>query len=154
MHVPSIRMYESLMVFFVCLLLLVGCERESHVKITLLSGPTSGQEVSNTALEIVEGQAMWIRVFAVKKRTIKRKWDVSADARVRSIATIFEVKGADHENEFVVTGVSAGETTFEFNFRGRQVDVDVTVLPREDWEPSVDPYSFGGAGGFAGSVAD
>ncbi len=135
-------------------LTLVGCQKESHVKITLLGSQRSGQEVSNRQLTLVEGQVLHLRVSAVKKRTIKDKWKVSARSNNRSLVTVSEVKGADHTNEFIVAGRSAGTTELEFTFRQRRVVVDVDVTGRDDWEPLATPYSFGGAGGFGGSLSD
>jgi len=105
------------------------------------------QAATNQALELQVGQAMGIHVDAVKKRAIKPKWKVSATSSNTSVVSIGR---ADDKNVFVVAGVAEGTAEIEFSFRNRRVQIPVTVLPREDWEPTAEEFAFGGAGGWGG----
>lgn len=124
-----------------------GCYPERDVQMSMVTTSLDGQSVTRDRIELVEGQAIGIRVHAVKNDKVKDDWSIHATSMNPSIA---EVRRTTKEHVFVVTGSRAGQTEIGFEARDRAVYVDVIVEARPEWEPTADEFAFGGAGGFGG----
>lgn len=135
------------------LLFLVGCQREKSVEITLLTPLRTGQVVQDHFIEMQEGQAMGIRVVGLKKGQMRADWSVEGRAENPSVlavrpSTREEEKRRDDDGErFIISGSAPGTAQIRFRLDGQyDVYVDAIVQERPDWEPTVPPANFGGAG--------
>ena len=132
-----------------------GCKKERSVEMTLETTPREGQLVQDDFIELVEGQAMGVRVVAVKKDRLRPNWSVDARAENPSILRVQEAAGGTKKEEkkedgklFVISAPEAGLTQIRFRLDGRhEVFVDAHVTARGDWEPTVPPANFGGSSG-------
>lgn len=126
-------------------LALVSCGREESVSITLLTEPREGQVISDDFIELVEGQAIGVRVVAVQNDEPEESWTVEVSAENPNVIGFFP---GIQENVFVLSGAAPGSTRLRFLLDGRyEVYVDSEVVPREDFEPTVPEPNLGGAGG-------
>ncbi|HXS16452.1 MAG TPA: hypothetical protein VN764_04670 [Polyangiaceae bacterium] len=125
----------------------LGCSSERDVDMSLVTTSMDGQSVSHDQIELGEGQALGIRVYAVKNGKVKDDWNVRATSRDPSVA---HVRQTTKQHVFAINGAKAGHTQIGFKARDRTVYVDVTVYPRPEWQPEAEPYAFGGAGGLGG----
>lgn len=138
-----------------CVLALAsGCKKERSVEMTLETMPREGQIVQDDFIELVEGQAMGVRVVAVKKDRLRPNWSVEARPenptilRVQEAATEKKKEKKEDGRLFVFSAPEAGTTQIRFRLDGKhEVFVDAHVAAREDWEPTVPPANFGGATG-------
>lgn len=134
------------------LFLLMGCTREKEVEITLLTPLRTGQVVQDHFIEMQEGQAMGVRVVGLKGGHQRADWSVEGRAENPSIlavrpSTRDEDKRSDEGERFVISGSAAGTAQIRFRLDGRHdVYVDAIVTERPEWEPTVPPANFGGAG--------
>lgn len=133
-----------------------GCKKERGVEMTLETTPRAGQIVQDDFVQLLEGQAMGVRVVAVKKNRVQSNWSVEARPenpailRVQESAGEKDKKKKDQEDGelFVFSAPTAGTTEIRFRLDGKhEVFVDAHVVAREDWEPTVPPADFGGASG-------
>lgn len=128
-----------------------GCKKERSVEMTLETTPRAGQVVQDDFIEMREGQAMGVRVVAVKKDRIRPNWSVEGRPENPSIIRIQEAAGEKKKDDdgqlFVISAPEAGSTQIRFRLDGQdEVFVDAQVIERPDWEPTVPPANFGGAG--------
>lgn len=141
----------------VCVLVFAtGCKKERSVEMTLETIPREGQIVQDDFVELIEGQAMGVRVVAVKKNRLRPNWSVDARPENPSILRVQEVAGEKKKKEekeeegrlFVFSAPTAGTTQIRFRLDGKdEVFVDAHVVARDDWEPTVPPANFGGNSG-------
>ncbi len=146
--IHSLKVCASLALLLV---VVTGCKKRRSVEMTLETTPRSGQVVQDDFIEMQEGQAMGVRVVAVKKDTVRPNWSVEGRPENPAILRIQEVAGEKKREEdgqlFVISAPEAGSTQIRFRLDGKhEVFVDAHVTERPDWEPTVPPASFGGAG--------
>lgn len=132
-------------------LALSGCDHVYDVDFELISEPRQGQVVESEGIELLEGQAVGLKVIPIQNGSDREGWTVRASSNKGSIVTVSDTLKS---NVFVLQGVSPGNAEIEFVLQGRHdVFVPVEVVVRPDWQPSA-PSSepepgFGGAGGAA-----
>lgn len=128
-----------------------GCQVERSVEMTLVTLPREGQFVQDDFVELVEGQAIGVRVIGMKKDMVRPHWTIEARPENPAILRIQEAAGEKDEEDgklFVISAPGAGVTQIRFRLDGRhEVFVDALVTPRDEWVPSVPPAEFGGAPG-------
>lgn len=131
--------------------LATGCQVERSVEITLVTLPREGQFVQDDYVEIVEGQAMGVRVIGLKKDVVRPHWTIEARPENPAVLRVQETEGEKEREDgklFVISAPAAGATQIRFRLDGRhEVFVDAVVTPRPEWEPTVPPAEFGGAPG-------
>jgi hypothetical protein len=128
-----------------------GCKKERSVEMTLETIPREGQIVQDDFVELLEGQAIGVRVIGVKKDRVVPHWSVEARPENPAILRVQEVAGEKKKEDgqlFVFSAPEAGSTQIRFRLDGKHdVFVDAIVEPRDAWEPTVPPADFGGASG-------
>jgi len=132
------------------LLLTTACSPQHTVDIDWLTEPRNDQPVSDETIELVEGQALAVGVQAMLNRRLKG-WSIdasSSDTRIFSVELGPENREDKDKQNWVISGLSPGTAELEFTLKGKfEVLVEVEVLARPRWTPTVGPPSVGGAGG-------
>lgn len=127
----------------------VACTPERSVEMSFESTPQDGQVVQNDFIEMREGQAMVVRVVAVKKDEVQPEWSVEAkseDSSKLKIQRKYEEDDGDGE-VFVFSAPQSGDAEITFTLDGEfEVVVDAQIAARGEWEPTVPPNNFGGEG--------
>lgn len=128
-----------------------GCKAERSVEMTLVTLPREGQFLQDDFIELVEGQAMGVRVMGLKKESVRPHWTIEARAENPAVLRVQETAGEKEKEDgqlFVISAPGAGTTQIRFRLDGRhEVFVDAHVIAREVWDPTVPPAQFGGAPG-------
>jgi hypothetical protein len=123
----------------------MGCGKEESVSITLVTQPREGQEITDNHVQLVAGQAVGVRVVALRDEEEREDWSIEVRSENPGVLT---VRPGIEEDVYVLTGAGAGRTDLRFLLDSRfEVFVDVQVVARPDFEPTVSPVEFGGAGG-------
>ena len=119
---PTVRLSLAL-----ALLLAGGCRNVDDYEVTALTIPPLGGGATRSAIEVVEGTAIGVRILLFDGSSLILPKEVTFKPDGAEV-TLLQLNDEGH---LFVSGAAVGSTTIEAHARfGKDVSIPVTVLPQ------------------------